>query len=161
MLLLLMLMMVVDVATGVCPRGDDPGTYGQHEEMQLLECKATGGTFAISFRQAVTPPLAWNASLPEFTAALNALPTIKDGVSVNFSYGNASCTAGGSNLITLQFFAVFGDLPAVQPNATLLIDDGNGGDLGSGTVQIATDGASLGGRRARNDNDWLHARNLP
>ena len=34
-----------------CPIGDDPGTYEDHVEVQLLQCVANGGNFSLSFRQ--------------------------------------------------------------------------------------------------------------
>lgn len=67
-----------------CPVGDDPGTYEDHQEVQLLQCVADAGNFTISFRQAVTPPLSYNITAKELREALIALPTIYN-VNVYFS----------------------------------------------------------------------------
>lgn len=66
-----------------CPRGDDPGSYEDHTEVQLLQCVANGGNFTLSFRQSVTPPLSFNTTAGELRSALTALPTI-DNIYVYF-----------------------------------------------------------------------------
>jgi hypothetical protein len=38
-----------------CPRGDDPLTTGQRNEVMVLECLATNGTFTFSFGGDTTP----------------------------------------------------------------------------------------------------------
>ena len=38
-----------------CQLGDDPGTYGQYNELQLIECAADSGSFTIGFRQGQGP----------------------------------------------------------------------------------------------------------
>jgi hypothetical protein len=47
---------------GVCPVGDDPMTSGQLNEIQLLKCTATTGTFTLQFGLATSEPIAWDAS---------------------------------------------------------------------------------------------------
>ena len=72
-----------------CPYGDDPVTLtvegstsdppeAQANERQLLACKATEGTFTLSFRQQTTGPLGVNVTATELEAALEALTTITD-----------------------------------------------------------------------------------
>jgi hypothetical protein len=68
-----------------CPIGDDPGTYDDHVEVQLLECTADEGNFTLSFRQAVTEVLPFDVTALELQAALAALPTLLD-VNVYFLY---------------------------------------------------------------------------
>ncbi|KAJ1438772.1 hypothetical protein B484DRAFT_412784 [Ochromonadaceae sp. CCMP2298] len=68
-----------------CPAGDDPGTYEDHSEVQLLQCIADQGNFTLSFRQAVTIPLSSNVTAEELQEALNALPTLTN-VAVYFIY---------------------------------------------------------------------------
>lgn len=68
-----------------CPVGDDPGTYEDHVEVQMLQCTADAGNFTLSFRQSVTPPLPFDINAVELQAALAALDTILN-VNVYFIY---------------------------------------------------------------------------
>lgn len=56
--------------------GDDPGTYMDHSEVQLIRCTASGGTFTLSFRQRTTPPISYNATALELQRTLSALPSL-------------------------------------------------------------------------------------
>ncbi|CAM9607255.1 unnamed protein product, partial [Sphacelaria rigidula] len=51
-----------DCTERVCPTGDDPGTWGQDNEVQLITCQATGGSLTLTFRQGETEAIAWNAT---------------------------------------------------------------------------------------------------
>jgi hypothetical protein len=73
-----------DCSEKLCPTGDDPGTYDDHSELQLLQCIADEGNFTLSFRQQETVVLSYNITASELQAALSALPTIRD-VLVYFS----------------------------------------------------------------------------
>lgn len=66
-----------------CPVGDDPGTYEDHVEVQLLQCYGNSGNFTLSFRQKETEILSHNVTADELQAALSALSSIKN-VSVYF-----------------------------------------------------------------------------
>ena len=125
-----------DCSLRVCPKGDDPGTYGQHAAVHLLQCEATNGSFTLSFRQSVTGPIPYNASLAELSAALNGLPTIRGGLSLSFSSGTHACTGSGSNSINATFVSVFGKVPVIKTNTSSLVNDNKGGGEGSGTVTI-------------------------
>ena len=59
-----------------CPSGDDPGTYNQHVEVQLLTCVATSGSFKLKFRQLTTAAIAYDALSSDVAAALNSLSSI-------------------------------------------------------------------------------------
>jgi len=59
-----------------CPIGDDPGTYNDHDEVQLLQCIANNGNFTLTFRQYTTRILSSNITSIELQQALNELPTI-------------------------------------------------------------------------------------
>jgi len=48
-----------------CPRGDDPGTYDDHVEVQILQCVATAGNFTLSFRQQETVLMPFNVTASE------------------------------------------------------------------------------------------------
>ena len=73
-----------DCSLRSCPRGDDPETYGQLNEVQMISCVATGGTFRLGFRQEMTSEIRWNATAPEVEAAIEAMTTAGD-VRVNFT----------------------------------------------------------------------------
>jgi hypothetical protein len=45
-----------------CPTGDDSGTYDDHQELQILRCKADAGNFTLSFRQQITRLLPYNVN---------------------------------------------------------------------------------------------------
>mmetsp|Transcript_16200 Transcript_16200/g.21465 ORF Transcript_16200/g.21465 Transcript_16200/m.21465 type:complete len:1005 (-) Transcript_16200:194-3208(-) len=90
-----------------CPYGDDPNTYGQVKEKQLLECCADGGTFQLSWQSSfytteTTPPIQWNATAEEVEVALETCSNIDD-VEVRFSSTQGlACTAGpiGSQIVS-------------------------------------------------------------
>lgn len=65
-----------DCSLRTCVRGDDPGTYEDHSEVQLLRCLADGGNFTLSFRGATTALTSYNVSAVELTERLARLPTI-------------------------------------------------------------------------------------
>lgn len=68
-----------------CVSGDDPGTYNDHSEVQLIQCRATSGNFSLSFRQFSTPILPYDITAAQLEAELSALPTIGS-ARVYFSY---------------------------------------------------------------------------
>lgn len=74
-----------DCSLRLCPAGDDPGTYDDHSEVQILRCSATGGNFTLSFRQATTAVLQYDITASDLQDALNALPSIMN-ASVYFLY---------------------------------------------------------------------------
>lgn len=73
-----------DCSLRTCPTGDDPGTYDDHVEVQLIQCLADSGTFTLAFRQAITSPLPFNATALQVKMALESLSTI-DRLRVFFS----------------------------------------------------------------------------
>lgn len=135
-----------DCAMRTCSLGDDPGTYGQFNELQLLECQASSGTFSLRFRQESTQPIPFNATVEMIEKSLESIPTIND-IEVKFSDPEArACYSpedGEScNLVFLQFVTEHNDLPDIIPDVSLLTDVT--GDLGSGDVSIYSDGAATG-----------------
>ena len=57
-----------------------------------------------------------------------------------------ACTTDGSTIISVFFASTPGDLPALKIYTQNLIDNTNqNGDLGTGVIHIAVDGAQLGG----------------
>jgi len=138
-----------DCSLRTCPTGDDPATYEQSDEVQLLECLATDGFFKLTFRQSTTPALSFNISAIDLEKALEALPTIAGDITVLF--GNASyqfqkaCNPQGEHVIVIQFDSVHGPLPPLSADISMLADGfSSNGNPGTGVINIFTHGASLG-----------------
>jgi hypothetical protein len=128
-----------------CPRGDDPGTYDDHVEVQVLQCIADGGSFQLGFRQAITGDIPFNSDAAFIKAALEGLETLST-LTVTFSPGaSAACNPSGTAFIRISFDTTHADLPALKRYTSNLIDDTNAnGNPGTGTIAIATDGSTLG-----------------
>jgi hypothetical protein len=58
----------------LCPKGDDPSTYGVNE-IQSLRCRADNGTFRLTFRENTTIPISFNASATTLQSRLEDLFT--------------------------------------------------------------------------------------
>lgn len=74
-----------DCSLMTCPSGDDPGTYNDHSEVQLLKCTANTGYFTLTFRQFTTPNIPVNASRALLQQYLSNLPSINTPVNVYFT----------------------------------------------------------------------------
>lgn len=68
-----------DCSEKTCPTGDDPFTYNDHVEVQLLTCTATAGTFKLTFREKTTRPIRFDATANDIRNALMELPTFSPG----------------------------------------------------------------------------------
>lgn len=113
-----------------CPTGDDPltGTTSdtvngvQSNEQQRVLCIASGGTFTLAFRGKTTVDIAYDASVSEVTAALEALTTIdsdyETAIDVDFDDEQA-CSVSG-NTFAVEFLQNFGDLPKLVGDKTNL-----------------------------------------
>lgn len=142
-----------DCSLRKCPKGDDPGTYDDSVEMQLLRCTADGGTFKLGFRQKMTPALPVDITLE---AAQEALITMIgspvtlsffDKVSARTAAEELFCQTSRNELgiMMLRFDTVHADLPALKIDNSELRDDTNGdGRRGSGIIELAVDGAGIG-----------------
>jgi hypothetical protein len=93
------------------------GRFPQLFESQTATCTASSGTFTLSFRDQATTAIAYGATLQSVKDALHALSSIYI-AEVSFSTGVVACTAGGSNVITVQFKSELGDLPMMTATAT-------------------------------------------
>lgn len=60
-----------------CPRGDNPETRNDVNEVQTLVCTATSGTFALTFRENTTALISFDTTLSEFEYDLQLLRTIR------------------------------------------------------------------------------------
>jgi hypothetical protein len=116
-----------DCSLRKCPYGDDPltGTVRdakgvQFDEKQEVTCKATGGTFTLSFRGMTTEPINFDDPIDAITAKFNALDST-GGATVSFAgITSVACTSLG-NVITISFGQDFGDVPLVVPDGTFLV----------------------------------------
>ena len=68
-----------DCSLKSCPTGDDPFTWNQHNEVQLLTCTASSGTFTLTFREQTTAPIPFDANANQIRDALLKLPSMVAG----------------------------------------------------------------------------------
>jgi len=133
-----------DCMSKLCPTGDDPltGTSAdpagqQYNEIQKVQCTATGGTFTLSFQQKTTKPIPYNANSAAVSTAINALPSVAaihrrsqggsnavvstPTATVTFSDASGTaCSSDGSQTFTVEFTQNFGDIPLLVPGTSLL-----------------------------------------
>ncbi|CAM9408980.1 unnamed protein product [Discosporangium mesarthrocarpum] len=134
-----------DCTEQVCPSGDDPGTWDQKQEVQLIRCQATNGTFTLMFRQAKTEAISADSTSTELEAALVSLSTL-DVVTITFNNDNSVCTTNGTAVAMVTFVTEHGDVPPLTADTTNLVHDDFGGGPGSGNITIAADSnTTLGG----------------
>lgn len=106
-----------DCSLYVCPHADDPDTYGQRDEQQLIKCADAdrSGNIVLTFRQYSTTPLAPNSTSADVRTALELLPSVGE-VSVE-PFGPSDidriCQPAGNQLI-VTFKTEHGDLPLIQ-----------------------------------------------
>jgi hypothetical protein len=109
-----------DCSQRYCPKGDDPLTTGQANEVHTLSCTCTAtcaGTFTLSFRGRTTAPIPHDAGHALVKQKLEALDTVAS-VAVSFSAGVAVCAATAV-ATTIEFTGNFGDLPAMTVASSL------------------------------------------
>jgi len=113
-----------DCSIRTCPTGDDPLTASQLNEIQLLECRATSGTFTLTFMGETTKRISFDASSSELETTLTSLRTIRRSGSdptVAISYDGSTACAEDGNDIQITFLQNFGDLPLLIPDGTNLV----------------------------------------
>lgn len=120
-----------DCSSRMCATGDDPLTgmleseAVQRNEVQLLECQATYGTFTLEFMGQTTAPISVHANIFEFIDALSALKSLQHSgnspkIAVEWlSSSDKVCTETGND-IQITFLQNFGDLPLIIPNGSNL-----------------------------------------
>ena len=109
-----------------CPLGDDPGTYSQYNELQLMQCTAASGSFKLTFRQHETSKIAWNATASVVESRLEALDTIYD-ITVTYSSGTSFCLTDDTddetlNVVQVQFITEHNDVPDIAVDTSGLLD---------------------------------------
>merc|ERR1711871_1069860 len=134
-----------DCSLRVCPKGDDPLTSGQSNEIQLIACNANAnsGSFTLTFtkqgppfRLETTPPISSAANAND---VINAFFGIAK-VAVAFTAGFTTLCSPEiidqtgkkqRNIIKIEFLQDFGNLPKLIPGGTIkqLIDVYHDGDI--------------------------------
>mmetsp|Transcript_7391 Transcript_7391/g.15201 ORF Transcript_7391/g.15201 Transcript_7391/m.15201 type:complete len:603 (+) Transcript_7391:425-2233(+) len=112
-----------DCSIRTCPRGDDPLTGAQVNDVQLIECLADFGTFTLNYGGDTTTPIPVEATVAELMEALNGLPSLHGAdpkVAVSWTGGVAQVCIDTGNLIQVTFLQNFGDLPLLIPDGTHL-----------------------------------------
>ena len=120
--------------SSMCPTGDNPKTFNQFNEVQVLECSATNGTFTLTFRGNTTLPISYNATSVELKLALEQLYTIRE---VDVTIDNVQDFDGVENRnVTIcsksnsyrtntyiEFSTEHGDLPLLIADSSLSSSD--------------------------------------
>lgn len=120
-----------DCSLKICPKGDDPLTTGQVNEIQLLKCAAITGSFVLSWNGVSTKPIPFSANAAAIQAALLTINQIT-AVKVTFSIEAGTVCQPAINVVQIEFQQQFGPL---NP----LVADGSGLGRG-GVIAIAADG---------------------
>lgn len=109
-----------------CPNGDDPLTGSgistptnpaQFNDIQRVECHASGGTFTLAYKGETTVPIPFNSQASVVRTALENLETV-NGVTITM-YGSQTCLETGTSF-TLEFTQDFGNIPLLQTDASKL-----------------------------------------
>ncbi|KAL4093706.1 hypothetical protein PRIC1_011138 [Phytophthora ramorum] len=107
-----------DCSLKSCPRGDDPLTTGQKNEMQIVQCTATGGSFYLFYNgQGASIPFdATQSDLDRILRTIKTLPAVK----VTFG-GTATtvCSSATANAVTIEFTYEFGPQPPIKVMGSL------------------------------------------
>ncbi|KAL3665398.1 Dkk4p [Phytophthora oleae] len=114
-------------ALRICPVGDDPLTGTsidpngiQRNEKQRVNCKATSGSFTLTFAGYTTEPIFADDTAKTVRTKLVALPSI---TAATVTFGGitlTACTTIGND-ISIEFTQDFGDLPTMYGNPAKLI----------------------------------------
>lgn len=120
-----------DCSLRSCPTGDDPltgtGATGnplQYNEVQKVYCRASGGSFTLSYKGKTTTWIPYNAQASALQSALEALPTVGTGGVKIVMYNAQACIAAGTSW-TVEFLQNFGALPLLVPNSQALTFTGS------------------------------------
>lgn len=111
-----------------CPRGDNPATRNDQNDVQSIVCTATNGTFTLTFRANTTASLPSNISAESLEYELQLLYTIRR-VSVALVVDPATtsalpdrvCDPYGRITALVEFQSEFGDLPLLKANTQRLL----------------------------------------
>eukprot|EP00597_Dinobryon_sp_UTEXLB2267_P003572 CAMPEP_0170078820 /NCGR_PEP_ID=MMETSP0019_2-20121128/15355_1 /TAXON_ID=98059 /ORGANISM="Dinobryon sp., Strain UTEXLB2267" /LENGTH=596 /DNA_ID=CAMNT_0010291967 /DNA_START=226 /DNA_END=2016 /DNA_ORIENTATION=- len=120
-----------DCSLRYCPKGDDPltGTTEisatnplQFNEIQVVTCRADGGTFTLTFRGKTTERIPFNAKTSELQSYIEALPTLGPGTTKIITSGGQACVDNKDGTTwTVEFLQDFGSLPLLVPDMRNLL----------------------------------------
>jgi hypothetical protein len=109
-----------------CPRGDNPETRNDFNEVQSLVCTANKGTFNLKFRENTTVPISYNSSTSDLEYSLMLLKTLRkvtvtvDSTGWSGNVPDKICNDAGSLLVYIEFETEFGDLPLLTVSTNKL-----------------------------------------
>lgn len=118
-----------DCSLRTCPTGDDPMTGTlldpggvQRSEQQQLYCRATGGTFKLTFKGHTTAAISSAATAMEIQAIFEVLISVSNEnyVSVAVTSAHSAACSSSGNMLTIAFLQDFGDLPLVLGDSASL-----------------------------------------
>lgn len=125
-----------------CPYGfdisatDDPPVT----EIQRIQCRASSGTFYLSFRNFQSSIISFDTTLTELKTILEAIGSIGE-VNVTSSYGDTTiCKSASSTKVDIEFFTELSDLP-------MLVISDNQLTLTSGTATFSIQETRVGSGR--------------
>lgn len=87
----------------------------QSNEIQKVVCRASGGTFTLTFRGKTTLPIPYDAKLANIVGYFESLRTVGPGNVRVILYSTQACLDAGSTW-TVEFLQNFGPLPLLVPN---------------------------------------------
>lgn len=133
-----------DCSQRSCPFGDDPTTTNQVDEIQLVQCIATGGTFQLAYKLKVSTDIPFDAPASVIRDILMMSFGFEE-VIVEYSNGQTACSdfaISPLNVMKLTFPLNFGALPNLRPIPDMLVSNAVAPSL---PLIVAADGAILGG----------------
>lgn len=114
------------------------------DEVQLLKCIATSGTFQLRYRTSVSSDVPFDASPDVLRDILTNSFGFEDAI-VEFSFGTSACSSAipinAQNVIKITFPVDHGNLPPLQVDTTYLKLTAQT----PGTVVVAVDGVIIDG----------------
>jgi hypothetical protein len=135
-----------DCSQWVCPNGDDPLTKNQVisspqlrslltqvNEIQLLKCIATSGSFVLFYKGFPSETIPYNADAKQLEEAIEAIQLITD-VTVSFSDPTLPVCNIDTNVIQIEFLEQFGPLSPLVPQIDSTME------TSGGMVYISGDG---------------------
>ena len=96
-----------DCSLRSCKTGDDPLTKEQVNEIQVIKCTATAGSFVLFYDGAPSLPINNDYTADQVRTAILFIPTITD-VIVEFSVENSKVCQAQPNVVTIEFNQDFG-----------------------------------------------------
>ncbi|TMW62324.1 hypothetical protein Poli38472_009817 [Pythium oligandrum] len=143
-----------DCSKRSCPRGDDPLTTGQVNEVQIIRCTGRSGFFYVFFNGEGTT-VRFDATESQFREALRSIKTLSS-VKVTYTSGTTACNDVLDNAILIEFINEFGPQPAFK------VFNGMNGQvtLQGGSIFATFGGAVLAGRvSVRGTKEWAFCSN--